>query len=330
MTSDKSNIPIVDFGPFFKGSSSERLQVGNALVEAMKTVGFVYIINHSIPGNQMDEAFTWSKKFFLLDIQQKEKCKHPEDGAHHRGWSSMSKEKAVDMVLDKAEIEKLRKIPDVKESFDCGNEISKYYNIWPEESDLPEFKQFCQQYFQANAEFSKSVLEAIAIGMGLEAEFLLPYHSENDNQLRMLHYPSTKEEDLRRGNTERIAAHTDFGTITMLSQDECGGLEIEDPFNKGIFIPAPYIKHSLVVNIGDFLMRWSNDELKSTIHRVGAPPIKSDTGFSKQRFSIPYFIGANAEKQIDCLPGTFSNTKPKKYEPINALEYINQRLNATY
>lgn len=77
-------------------------------------------------------------------------------------------------------------------------------------------------------------------------------------------------------------------------------------------------------------MRWSNDVLKSTLHRVTAPPVDSSTGVSKERFSIPYFVSADKNRVIDALPGTFSEENPKKYEPITAGEYLDRRLNATY
>jgi isopenicillin N synthase-like dioxygenase len=105
---------------------------------------------------------------------------------------------------------------------------------------------------------------------------------------------------------------------------------VEDPFNKGVFLPAPFIKGSLVVNTGDFLQRWSNDQLKSTLHRVTAPPVDSETGISKARYSIPFFISANRDKVVDALEGTYSDDNPKKYEPITAGEYLNRRLNVTY
>lgn len=325
----EASIPLIDFALFHEGTPCQRKSLGDQIVTAMKNYGFLYIVNHGIPSEMFENAFSWSKRFFELPLEEKQKCAHPENGAHHRGWSSLGKEKVVQMVFDKAEIDKLRNIPDVKESFDSGNENSNYCNFWPDEEAIPGFKDFCQEYFHLNCKVSKDILRAIAIGMDLEEEFFIPYHSDSDNQLRMLHYPPTDAENLNNGKTERIAAHTDFGTMTMLLQDECGGLEVEHPYEKGNFIVAPYVKDAIVVNIGDFLMRWSNDELKSTLHRVTAPPLQK-SGTTKVRYSIPFFVSTNRTKTIECLPGTYSDEKPKKYEPINALEYLSARLNATY
>ncbi|ODV97465.1 hypothetical protein PACTADRAFT_66530 [Pachysolen tannophilus NRRL Y-2460] len=329
-TSPTSSLPIIDFSPFFSGKPEEKLETGKQMVKVLREVGFMYIINHGIEQKEIDDIFEWSKKFFELSDEQKSKCPHPPNGAHHRGWSALGKEKVVQMVFDEKEISNLRKHPDVKESFDVGKEDGYYCNFWPEDTDIPGFKAGCQNYYNKATLTSKYFLRALALGMDLNEDFFLNYHIDSENQLRLLHYPPTKEQDLRNGSTERIAAHTDFGTMTLLLQDSCGGLEVEDPYHKGVFIPAPYVPGALVVNTGDFLMRWSNNALKSTLHRVRAPPIISETGYSKVRYSIPFFISADRTKTIDCLPGTYSEENPKKYEPINALEYLSMRLNATY
>lgn len=84
-----------------------------------------------------------------------------------------------------------------------------------------------------------------------------------------------------------------------------------------------------MVSSGDFLQRWSNDTLKSTLHRVRCPP--DFTGdITPARYSIPYFFKADADRVIDCLPGTFGPDKPKKYEPVSVFSYIAARLNAAY
>lgn len=325
------SVPIVDFAPFLHGNKQQRSQTAQEMVQVMKEVGFMYVVNHGIPQEDQERMFEWSKTFFELTDEEKKKCEHPPSGAHHRGWSSVGKEKVVQMVFDKKNVEELRKVPDVKESFECGNENNtKYYNIWPDEGDIAGFREFCQYYFKICEAISKHLLRAIALGMGLDEEFFIPYHSDSDNQLRLLHYPPTDEKSLRESKTERIAAHTDFGTLTMLLQDGCGGLEVENPHKRGSYIPAPTITGSLVVNIGDFLMRWSNDKLISTLHRVTAPPMDSETGITKARYSIPYFVSANKDRVVDSLPGTFSESNPRKYEPITAGDYLAMRLNATY
>lgn len=233
------------------------------------------------------------------------------------------------MVYDNESISELRKTPDFKESFELGRESEERTpNIWLPEESLPGFRDFFVDFFEEGYKAELVILKAIALGMGLEETFFQDFHQNKDNQVRLLHYPPVEAELLRGGKIERIAAHTDFGTMTLLFQDEVGGLEVEDIHEKGKFNPAPYVPGAIVVNIGDFLQRWSNDMLKSTLHRVRAPPLVD--GLTRARYSIPYFITADKERTIDCIPGCFDEANPKKYEPINAREYIERRLNATY
>lgn len=240
------------------------------------------------------------------------------------------------MVFDEEGIAERRKTPDVKESFELGNENdTAIRNIWFPEEVLPGFRKFFTGFFETCFVIEDLMMTLIARGMGLDDDFFLNYHKDRTNQCRLLHYPAVEEELLRVGKAERIAAHSDFGTMTFLFQDEVGGLEVEDIHEKGKFNPAPYIPGTAVVNIGDLLMRWSNDELKSTLHRVRAPPLvevddKSAGRMTRPRYSIPYFMSPDRDRVIECLPGCYGPDRPKKYEPITSRDYINMRMNATY
>ncbi|KAK7041454.1 hypothetical protein VNI00_009320 [Paramarasmius palmivorus] len=353
--SETPSIPLIDFADFGDGTSEEARRIGQKFFEACRDVGFAYLVNTGIPQEKVDGMFEWSAKFFALPTEIKKKAPHPPEGWKHRGYSGVGVEQVSQMVFDPKELAAIRtgKFPDFKESFDIGNDTSdRLENIWVPEEDLPGFKDYTMDYFWTCRKFQmEKLLPALAIGMGLDRNFFNDYHKDADNQLRLLHYPEAPAQALESGEKGRIGAHTDFGTCTMLFQDEVGGLEVESPSQPGVFIPAPPIRGAAVFNIGDFLMRWSNgmhssilfrrptkliivrgtDTLKSTLHRVRAPPRKAgDPDTVSERFSIPYFIGADRETLVDCLPGCWGPDKPKKYEPINAQEYVDMRLNATY
>ncbi|KAL6237455.1 hypothetical protein BDW75DRAFT_228650 [Aspergillus navahoensis] len=316
-----SSIPIIDLGPARAGGPQELDNVAHEVYQAFKHVGFAYIKNHGVPQDLVDEAFGWSAKFFALPESEKNKAPHPPEGSYHRGYSGIGREKVVQMVFDSDSIAERRKTPDI-----------------PEES-LPGFRGFFAKFFNTCSDLQTLMLRLVAVGMGLDEGFFLQYHSERTNQCRLLHYPPVEEELLRAGKAERIAAHTDFGTMTILFQDEVGGLEVEDIHEKNKFNPAPYISGTAVVNIGDLLMRWSNHELKSTMHRVRAPPLveveDGRTGekkgcMTRPRYSIPYFISPDRDRVIECLPNCHGEGRPKMYEPITSSEYVAMRMNATY
>ncbi|KAH7920282.1 flavonol synthase/flavanone 3-hydroxylase [Leucogyrophana mollusca] len=329
------SLPVIDFANFGDGTSAEAREIADKFFVACRDVGFAYIKNTGISQDTVDDMFELSAKFFNLPIEVKQKALHPPEGWKHRGYSGVGVEKVSEMGFDTNKLALVSEGLDFKESFDYGNEnLARLQNIWPPEDALPGFRERAVAFSNVCREFQTSkILPALALGIpGVPKGFFDQYHEQADNQVRLLHYPAAPAEVFLSGERCRINAHTDFDTCTVLFQDDCGGLEVESPDEPGKFIPVPPIPGTVVFNIGDFLMRWSNDILKSTLHRVRAPPQKEgDTGgMTKERFSIPYFMGSDQDKVVDCLPGCFGPDRPKRYEPVNTGQYMNMRLNAAY
>ncbi|KAI1416231.1 hypothetical protein F5Y13DRAFT_154877 [Hypoxylon sp. FL1857] len=183
---------------------------------------------------------------------------------------------------------------------------------------------------------AKELLRALAVGIGLEDEdFFLRFHSGENNQLRLLHYPPVEAEKLSSNAVARMPAHSDWGTITMLFQDDCGGLQVEHPNEPGHFVDATPMKNALVMNVGDLLMRWSNDFLKSTLHRVTLPPAQDKLPvdgklMTRPRYSIPYFVSPDPKALIECLSVCAGEKNPAKYEPVVQEEYRRMRARGQY
>jgi len=331
----ESPIPVIDFAGFEDNAPQEqRRATATEVFQALRDIGFVYLINHGLPQEKIDQMFHWSKQFFALPSDVKGLAPHPASAYHHRGYSPPGLEKVSQNVFDKDELSALRAVPDVKESFESGREDDPDMpNVWLPDDVLPGFKEACLDFYWTLYKIELLVLRALSLGLGLNEDYFASYHKDATCQLRLLHYPSVPVASLRKGEIERIGAHSDFGSITLLLQDDIGGLEIEDPTQKDVFRPAPPVKGSIIVNAGDFLMRWSNDTIKSTLHRVRAPPhlaSDSDEAMTPERYSIPYFCAADRDTKVECLPGTFSEQKPKRYDPITAGEYVRMRLEAIY
>ncbi|KAL4074476.1 hypothetical protein V8B97DRAFT_1868543 [Scleroderma yunnanense] len=325
-------LPIIDFADFGDGTTPESLGIAKKLIEACQDVGFAYLINIGIPQSEVDDIFAWSRKFFALPPAIKQLAPHPKEGRKHRGYSGIGVEQISHEVFDSNELPSLRKkAPDFKESFDIGRADSPHVeNVWLPEEQLPGFREAALSFFYTCRSFQvNKLMKALSLGLGLGADFLENYHRDGDNQLRLLHYPAAPAEIFFRGEKGRARSHTDYGTATILFQDEESGLEVESPRGSGQFIPVPPIRGAVVFNVGDLLMRWSNDTLKSTLHRVCVPP-HDQTGLVKERYSIPFFIGADANALVDCLPGCWSADHPKKYEAVTAGTYINVRLDVNY
>ncbi|KAK4542266.1 hypothetical protein LTR36_006919 [Oleoguttula mirabilis] len=333
-----STIPVIDFSRWNASTSkAERLAVAKELTDACRRVGFVYIINHGLSQELLDEAFDTSKRLFDLSLEEKMQAPHPDGPEVHRGYSYPGLEK-VSQYMDGDEHvgEQLRQVGDCKESYEVGSEENAQQpNVWLPESTLPGFKDFTTRFYWECNKVAQSLLQAMTLGIGLDdAEYLIKYHSGHNNQLRLLHYPPVPAAQFESQAAARMPAHSDWGSITLLFQDDCGGLEVEDPKTPGKFVPATPMTGACVMNVGDLLMRWSNDYLKSTLHRVTLPALsdrfEGDQRVTRARYSIPYFVSADTESLVECLPACTDAQHPVKYEPVTQDVYRKVRAKLQY
>jgi len=193
----------------------------------------------------------------------------------------------VTQLTDISEVEKIRNsAPDIKESFEIGREGEPGHpNQWPaEEGELVNFKATMADFFDQCKGLHLEVMRAIAVGMGIEPNYFDSFVDVGDNTLRLLHYPAVDKKvfQINPGQV-RAGEHSDYGSITLLFQDSRGGLQVKSP--NGQFVDATPIEGTCVVNAGDLLARWSNDTIKSTIHRVVEPP-QAESDIHPPRYSI--------------------------------------------
>ncbi|KAJ3185517.1 hypothetical protein HDU87_000140 [Geranomyces variabilis] len=333
-------IPLVDFAPYRTGTDADRKSVAVAIDDAFCSAGFVYLANHGISPDRVAQCFEWSARFFALPDEVKQIAPHPPGFTHHRGYSGCGKEKVTQMMFEQSDLARARAAaPDVKESFESGNPIDNAQpNIWLPEKELPGFKDFMENFFEDCKHLIHEILGALSLALSLPESLALPAtHAQSLFQLRLLHYPAISRSLLTSGSRTRISAHSDFGTLTLLFQDEVGGLEVEDPdpLKKGTFHPVPPRPGTVIVNIADLMERWSNGRWKSTVHRVGPPPPASGGGGDPTtvvpaRYSIPFFATADPQTVISALPGTYDSQNPKRWDSVTAAEYVQMRMSALY
>lgn len=236
-----------------------------------------------------------------------------------------------------------------QESYEVGSdENHDQPNIWLPEGVLPEWQSTMSTFYWTCWVAARKILEALAVGLEIDAGNFLAAHDGHHNQLRLLHYPPIPADKLKSGKYARMPTHSDWSTITMLFQDDCGGLQVEDPLRPGDFVDITPIPGTVVLNIGDLLMRWSNGEhepqpvhcradqlldyLISTQHRVQLPPLEDrydgDNKLTRARYSIPYFVSASPDVLIDCL--RLQPDEKPKYEPILHRDYSAMRARMQY
>ncbi|KAK4156048.1 oxygenase [Chaetomidium leptoderma] len=328
-------IPLIDFSKFLDGSPSQKLETAKAILKGFQTAGFIYLSNIPIPPAKRAQVFDASAKLFALPAAAKQAIAW-ESPESNRGYTAPGREK-VTLLTDDAAISALRtSMPDIKESFEIGNPSNPVYaNRWPsaEDGDFAGFGETMTTFFEDLSALHTSVMRAIAVGMSLPETFFDDYVCDADNTLRLLHYPAVPR-DLFRANPDQVRAgeHSDYGDITFLFQDDRGGLQVQS--TGGGFVDATPIEGTCIVNAGDLLARWSNDTIRSTVHRVVEPPRKDGEDGGDEvypaRYSIAYFCNANNKDFIEAIPGTYATEADKKYAGVNSGEYLRERLRATF
>lgn len=158
-------------------------------------------------------------------------------------------------------------------------------------------------------------------------------HERNASELRLNHYPAIEVEEVNRGTISRIWPHFDLGVVTLLLQDNVGGLEFENRGEAGEFdrvrcgSPA-----EMVVNVSETLQRWTNGSLRAGLHRVNLPEglEGKESGILPERYSIAYFCKADRAASVGPLKQFVKEGYAPKYDDISAIDYHLQRLQSAY
>jgi isopenicillin N synthase-like dioxygenase len=307
-------LDVIDLDGLRSGDAKAVARIGAQLGGACRDVGFFYVRNHGIPDELLSGIFDASRDFFASPRAEKDELSIVRS-PHNRGYVGLSTES-----LDPAHA-------DFKEAFNIGLDLPpddpevqagapfRGVNVWP---STPGFRNTALAYFNAVWRLGCDLHVAIAADLKLPPKYFADKLDRPLATLRLLHYPPRAAE---RGDTLGAGEHTDYGSITLLLTDDAGGLDVRR--RDGTWIEAPPIRGAFVCNIGDSLMRWSNDIYVSTPHRVKNPP-------GRDRYSVAFFLDPNPEVSLACLPGCSTTERPAKYPPILAADYLRSRLDATY
>ena len=309
---EPTQVPTLDFSAYYSADEGKRSELGAKMYASMKDIGFVILVNHGLGKTLTERAFSEAASFFDLPYEAKARCAFVSPEAN-RGYLGVKEEKAD------------FRVPDLRETINLGDEYDAFGgNPWP--SELPSFKETMLQFYDQSNDLHLDVLRCLAIGMGLDQEHFTPLCNGRCNTLRLLHYPSCRRTQLSDdlGGQKRAGAHTDYGTITLLHQSG-GGLYVCDANGEWVFVPP--IEGSIIVNVGDVMMRWSNDVLRSTPHCVMDDP-RVVGNEVPARYSMAYFCNPNRDALIECLPMCSSEERPPLYPPVKAGDYLVERVAA--
>jgi len=318
-------VPIIDLGRFVQGTEEERAATIASVQAALVDVGFFMLTNHGVAGDLIASLEKAALEFFDLPIEEKNRYS-PGGKRANRGYGAVGSR-----TIGKTEDKTL--LPSLQEGFGISAvdvpEDDPFYktdiakdifvkNNWP--SQPASFEPLATAYYREMSRLFKEIMGLLAVALKLPQNYFDPMLSKHGSVLRLVHYPELDQEPLP--GEVRAGAHTDTGTLTILHIDDTPAA-LQVLTRSGEWIDINKIPGAYVINIGDLMMRWTNDIWTSNLHRVANPPFVN--GRTSRRLSIVYFCQTNYDTLVECLPTCTSAENPPKYPPVIASQYSSQR-----
>lgn len=317
-------IPIVDLSRTFAADDQGRRDAATAIHVACRGTGFFYIVNHGLPQALIDQQFAFAKLFFDMSADAKSALDMKKSPTA-AGYEPIGGQQ-LDSQSDDTEASP----PDLKESFYCGLELPPDHplaarkirglghNQWP--ASLPGFKEQMLAYYAAIRSLADHVLSLVAISLDQPPDWFRPYFGHPAATLRIIKYPPHPSD--AKFNQIGAGAHTDWGGITLLAQDQAGGLEVRNA--AGQWIEATPIPGTFVVNVGDLLARWTNGVYMSNLHRVKNNISGGD------RYSVPFFYTPNYDAIIEPIPSCVTADQPRRFETCTSSAHMAEMFRRSY
>jgi isopenicillin N synthase-like dioxygenase len=299
-------IPVLDWQDYSRDPDAFAKDLGRAC----RDTGFFLLTGHGIAPALTDQILREADRVFDLPTPDKEKLSILRNG-QNRGWVAKGTERLDENSgqVDRKEAFNIGLDLEPDDSRVVAGEPFRALNVWP---DLPGFRATTLRYFNALWGLGVDLHRAVARDLGLPEHHFCASFDAPLATLRLLRYPPGTGAEGEIG----AGAHTDYGSLTLLLTDGEPGLQVR-PRGRD-WMDVPHVPGAFVVNIGDCLMRWTNDTYVSTPHRVRPP--------RHRRRSVAFFLDPNPDAVIAPLPGT----GVPKYPAITGAAYLRARLDATY
>jgi len=307
-------IPTLDMTPYLSGKSGGRESVAAQLRTISRTVGFFYLKGHGIPQDLIDRVFEESRRFHSLPSGAKSAIPYFDTGSFKSGYQPCFKDdyqRTNINIIANAKPNLVAKFSINREGGSGGLSMSDQergarVNVWPE--NLPGFKETLLAYHAGIEKLGRQFLPLWATSLKLPLDYFDKFFATPHLTMSLLYYPPQKQIGDRQYG---IAPHTDNALMTFLAQKDIPGLAVRMP--SGRWRTVEIVPGALLVNTGNLIVRWTNDEYLSTKHRV----INTN---EVDRYSIPVFFGPSGDALIEVLPTCQSAERPALYEPITYLK----------
>jgi isopenicillin N synthase-like dioxygenase len=300
---DFNNVPVIDIHELASPATLAKLD------EACREWGFFQVIHHGIPEVSIGRVFAAAHAFFELPAGTKRQIERTRDNP----WGFYDQELTKNVV-------------DWKQIYDFGPPNGGVIRPqWP--NGVPGFRAAVQTYYRHCEQLAFRLLAAISTNLGMRPGYLSQgFGPDHTSFLRLNYYPvcppaqvagqSSAQEERPLG----VGPHTDAGALTLLLQDSQPGLQV---YKDGGWHTVEPRQDAIVVNIGDMVQVWSNDEYQAALHRA-------ITYTDRARFSIPFFLNPSYRASYRPLPTRVSGNRPPRYREINWGEFRERRMSGDY
>jgi isopenicillin N synthase-like dioxygenase len=317
-------VPVIDVGPFLRNDPEGRKSVPQAVARACEEIGFFTIVGHGIDPQLISAATNASKQFFDLPPTDKARIRSA-DANISRGYRGIGNEglagtRAGETPPDLKEVFHLGPPDFPHDAYHSAPDARPHFvdNVWP---DAPEnFRPAVTAYYQATEKLGADLMRIFALALKLPEDFFANKIDRHISALRIINYPEQPTTPLP--GQLRAGAHSDYGTLTiLLGENQPGSLEVHT--RNGGWTPVHIPPESFVINIGDLMMRWTNDRWVSTLHRVVNPP--EPVAAKARRLSLVFFHHPNFDAEVACIPTCADAANPARYPPVNAGPYRSEK-----
>jgi len=288
-------VPVIDI-------SAARPQVVEEVGRACREIGFLTVVGHGVREELVAATAATARSFFDLPDEEKRTLAEGDPVPGLPAYRPLRSERLAASLG--------RATPgDLKESLDWGPVVPGYG--WPERP--PELRALFADYHAAVSGLGERLRRLFALALGLDEDWFEDKFRDHSSSIRVINYPAP-EDDPEPGQL-RAGAHTDYGCMTILrTEDAPGGLQVQN--RAGDWLDVHAVPGSFVVNLGDMMARWTNDQWPATLHRVVVPPADRRAGSRRQ--TIVFFHDPRADAVIECIPGCGE----PRYEPVTAFAHV--------
>lgn len=296
-------IPLIDCDAMQRSEAQIAADIDSALAD----IGFMAVTRLGVTDAAVETLFQTSQRFFAGNAESKARCAYTA-ALENFGYQGMRVE-----ALDP------ERPADLKETFTMRNLTANSIpnERWPDTA----FRDAVRDFFDEAMQSAKRLQRLLALALDVSQEFFVQCHGGENITLRLLRYPPVPLESIDEAQMG-AGAHTDYGMLTLLFQDDVGGLQVQA--DNEVWIDVQPQPGTIIINSGDLLERWSNGRYRSTRHRVLPQSTQRD------RYSIALFVDPDSQTEVSVLQSCINESNPPRYAATTAGKHLQEKIEATH